>query len=187
MATQQQIASPLQRRSARGFDPLMFGPFAMIRRMQADIDRMLGAPVAPPAREDGGMEWDPSIETFQRGDEYVIRVDVPGLSREDITVDLAGDAVTISGERRQEKNEDRDGVHVSEVRYGTFVRVVPLPPNARTDDARATLRDGVLEIVVPASQEQRNRGRRIDIQGSSQNEPRGRSQPQQQQPASSPS
>jgi HSP20 family protein len=169
---------------SRGFDPLMFGPFALIRRMQADIDRMLGAPLAPAAREDGGMVSDPPIETFQRGDEYVIRVDAPGLSREDITVDIGDDAVTISGERREEKNEERDGVHVSEVRYGAFARVVPLPPTARADDARATLRDGVLEIVVPAPQEQRNRGRRIEIQGGSQQQS-GQSQQQQQQQASS--
>jgi HSP20 family protein len=162
----------------------MFGPFALIRRMQADIDRMLGAPVAPAAREGGEMVWDPPIETFQRGDEYVVRVDVPGLSREDITVDLGDDAVTISGERREEKNEERDGVHVSEVRYGAFARVVPLPPNARADDAQATLRDGVLEIVVPAPQEQRNRGRRVEIQGSSKQEQRGQSQQQQQQASS---
>lgn len=187
MATQQQTQSHLQRRSARAFDPLIFGPFALIRRVQADIDRMLGAPVALPTRDEEGMVWDPSIETFQRGDEYVIRVDVPGLSREDVTVDIETDAVTISGERRREKHEDRDGVRVSEVRYGTFARVVPLPPSARTDDARATLHDGVLEIVVPASQEQKDRGRRIDIQGSSQTEQSGPSQPQQQQQASSPS
>ena len=187
MATQQQTESQLQRRSSPGFEPLIFGPFALIRRMQADIDRMLGAPVAPAPRDDGGMVWDPSIETFQRGNEYVIRVDVPGLSREDITVDLSADAVTISGERRHQKNEDRDGVHVSEVRYGAFARVVPLPPNARADDARAELRDGVLEIVVPASPEQRNRSRRIDIQGSSQHAEGAQSQSPQQQQAASPS
>ena len=147
--------------------PLAFGPFGLIRRMQADLDRMLGASSARSALvpQDDAITLDPPIETFMRGNEYVIRVDLPGTSRDDVTVEIGDDAVTITGERRLERDEERDGVHITEVRYGAFTRVIPLPTGAQVDDARATMRDGVLEIVVPAPSNESNRSRRVEIEG----------------------
>ena len=152
--------------------PLTFGPFALIRRMQADLDRMLGASSARSARvsQDDAISLDPPIETFMRGNEFVIRVDLPGTSRDDVTVEIGDDAVTVSGERRLERDDERDGVHVTEVRYGAFTRVIPLPPGAQVDDAAATMRDGVLEIVVPAPSDESKRSRRVEIQGAQSGE-----------------
>jgi HSP20 family protein len=147
--------------------PLTFGPFALIRRMQADLDRMLGASSARSALapQDDTIALDPPIETFMRGNEYVIRVDLPGTSRDDVTVEIGDDAVTVSGERRFERDDERDGVHVTELRYGAFTRVIPLPPGAQVDNATATMRDGVHEIVVPAPSDDSKRSRRVEIQG----------------------
>lgn len=152
--------------------PLAFGPFGLIRRMQADLDRMLGASSARSALvpQDDAITLDPPIETFMRGNEYVIRVDLPGTSRDDVTVEIGDDAATITGQRRLERDEERDGVHITEVRYGAFTRVIPLPPGAQVDDARATMRDGVLEIVVPAPSNESNRSRRVEIQGAQSGE-----------------
>jgi len=163
--------------------PLAFGPFGLIRRMQADLDRMLGASSGRSALvpQDDAITLDPPIETFMRGNEYVIRVDLPGTSRDDVTVEIGDDAVTIAGERRLERDEERDGVHITEVRYGAFTRVIPLPPGAQVDDARATMRDGVLEIVVPAPSNESNRSRRVEIQGSSEQGNQGNQSKRQQE------
>ena len=78
-------------------------------------------------------------------------------------VEVTEDAVTIQGERRREHEEERGGVYRSERSYGSFYRAIPLPEGAMTDQAKATFKDGVLEIRMPAPPEQVTRGRRLEI------------------------
>jgi len=107
--------------------------------------------------------WAPNVEVFQRNTELVVRADLPGLSKEDVKVDVTDEAITIQGERRREHEEERGGVYRSERSYGNFKRVIALPEGAITDQAKATFRDGVLEITMPAPPEQVTRGRRLEI------------------------
>ncbi len=151
------------------FDMFGYGPLAMMRRMQEDMDRLFdsfGTGRSWPAVF-GGRErsdWMPAIEAFQRGNEFVIRADVPGMSRDDLSVEIGDDALTIRGERRDDHEEEREGVFRSERSYGTFTRVVPLPEGAVGESAKANFRDGVLEIVMPAPSDEVRRGRRIEIE-----------------------
>ena len=110
-------------------------------------------------------DWSPAIETFQRGNEFVIRADVPGMMRTDLHIEAGDDSITISGERKQEQREERDGAFWSERTYGSFSRTVPLPPGAISESAKATFTNGVLEIVLQAPSPQARRGRKIDISG----------------------
>jgi len=166
----QQGSNAMQRRDAGGgMAPFAFGPFALIRRMQEDFDRLFGGAsrgqsLASRGQNQGLGQWSPAIETFQRGNEFVIRADLPGLSADDITIEVGEDEVVISGERRYEHEEERDGVYASELTYGGFTRVVPLPPGAITDNPKATFNDGVLAIVLPAPSKEARRGRRVEIQ-----------------------
>ncbi len=146
------------------------GPFAWMRQMQDQLDRAFnsiwsGSTPSPWAPEQvfGPSDWSPAIDVFQRGNDLVVRADVPGLSKDDITVDIADDSLTIRGERRYDHEEERDGVFRSERSYGSFCRVVPLPQGAITDSAKATFNNGVLEIVLQAPSFDVRRGRRIDI------------------------
>jgi len=151
------------------------GPFGLMRQMQDEVDRWFGrlgsergwtSPSAWFARagEHAG-DWMPAIDAFQRGNEFVIRADVPGLARTDLSVEIGDDAVTIGGERKHEEREERDGVFWSERSYGSFSRVVPLPPGAISDSAKATFTNGVLEVVVQAPSQDARRGRKVDISG----------------------
>jgi HSP20 family protein len=107
--------------------------------------------------------WTPAIEVVHRDNELVVRADLPGLSKDDIKVDVTEDAITIQGERKQEHKEEREGVYRSERSYGSFSRVIPLPEGTMTDQAKATFKDGVLEVTMPAPPEQVRRGRRLEI------------------------
>lgn len=153
-----QASEPRNRDVARRSDPFDifgFGPLAMMRRMQEDIDRVFG----------GGQhsDWVPAVEAFQRGSEFVVRADVPGLSRDDLSVEMGDDALTICGERKLDHEEERDGVYRSERSYGSFCRVVPLPEGAVAESAKANFKDGVLEVIVQAPSHEVRRGRRIEI------------------------
>jgi HSP20 family protein len=150
------------------FGPLWYGPFSMMRRMQEDMDRMFGGfgrgrGWMAPWTDVEGADWTPAIEAFQRGDEFVIRADVPGLSRDDLSVEIGDDAVTVRGERKYDHKEEREGVYRSERAYGSFYRVVPLPEGAVTESAKANFKEGVLEIVVKAPPHEVRRGRRLEI------------------------
>jgi HSP20 family protein len=114
--------------------------------------------------------WVPQIETFQRGDQFVVRADLPGLKKENVNIELRDDVLTIEGERREEHEEDREGFYRSERSYGGFCRVVPLPEGAIPESAKATFNDGVLEVTIQAPPREVSRTRRIEISESSPNE-----------------
>jgi HSP20 family protein len=131
------------------------------RRFARDMDRWF---------HDAGVSrgrgaWTPDIETFRRGDEFVIRADLPGLTKEDVHVHVTSDTLTIEGERRDEREERREGMYRSERTYGSFCRVVPLPDGAITENANATFQNGVLEIVMPVPPKEVSSGRRLEIRG----------------------
>lgn len=107
--------------------------------------------------------WSPELEVSQQNHELVVRADLPGLKKDDITVDVTDDQITISGERRKDQESERGGVYRSERSYGSFSRSIRLPEGAIADQAKATFKDGVLEIRLPAPPEQVTRGRRLDI------------------------
>jgi HSP20 family protein len=144
-------------------------PSTMLQRFADEMDRMfddfgLGRRSAWPLwRETGAEMWAPDIEVFQnqKNNELTIKADLPGLKREEVSVDVTDDAVTIKGERKREHEEEREGFYRSERSYGSFSRTVPLPEGAITEQAKASFRDGVLEITIPAPPSAR--GRRLEI------------------------
>jgi HSP20 family protein len=109
-------------------------------------------------RAPGG--WVPQVAVFQRGEQLVVSVDLPGIRREDVDVDIDERAITIRGERRQ--TSERAGLLRSECSYGRFLRSVPLPEGANAGAARAAMRDGVLEITLPLPP--KRQPRRVDIE-----------------------
>jgi HSP20 family protein len=120
--------------------------------------------MSPMAQQLG--DWTPAVEAFQRGNEFVVRVEAPGMNRQDLTVEAGDDSLTIRGERKHEHEENRDGMFWTERSYGSFTRVIPLPPGAISDSAKASFNNGVLEVVMSAPSAETRRGRRIDISGS---------------------
>jgi HSP20 family protein len=161
------------------------GPYGLMRQMQDEVDRWFGrfgidrgwtSPSAwlTRAGEQAG-DWMPAIDAFQRGNEFVIRVDVPGLTRQDLSVEIGDDAVTIRGERKHEERDEREGVFWSERSYGSFSRVVPLPPGAISESAKATFTNGVLEVIMQAPSQDARRGRKVDISGHDEAQPRAKS------------
>jgi HSP20 family protein len=142
-------------------------PFRALQRMADEMDRMfedfgVGRRWTQPwSRQTGAEMWAPDVEVFQKNDELTIRADLPGLKREEVTVDITDSDVCIRGERKHEREEEREGYYRSERSYGSFSRVIPLPEGAISDQAKASFRDGVLEITMPAPPA--SKGRRLEI------------------------
>ena len=92
----------------------------------------------------------PQIEVLQANGQFMVRADLPGLTKEDVKVEITDEFLTISGERKEETEEKREGFYRSERSYGSFYRQIPLPEGAKTENAAATFANGVLEITIPA-------------------------------------
>ena len=157
----------------RDGDRPSFGPFSIMRRGLDEMERLFGSgwrgewdQVRRGWQQLG--DWSPAIEAFQRGNEFIVRVDAPGMSRQDVQVEVGDDTVTIHGERRQDRQEERDGMLWTERGYGSFTRTVPLPSGAITDSAKASFNNCVLEVVMQAPSAETRRGRRLDISGSAE-------------------
>jgi HSP20 family protein len=142
-------------------------PFRALQRMADDMDRMfedfgLGRRWARPFWREARTElWAPDVEVFQKNNELTIRADLPGLKRQDVKVDITDDEICIQGERKHERDEEREGYYRSERGFGSFCRVIPLPEGAITEQAKANFKDGVLEITMPAPPAAR--GRRLEV------------------------
>jgi HSP20 family protein len=107
--------------------------------------------------------WSPQVEVVQRGNELVVRADLPGLSKDDVKVEINDDVLTIQGERKQEHDEEREGYRRSERSYGSFYRAIPLPEGTIADSAKATFKNGVLEVALQTPPEEVSRGRRLEV------------------------
>jgi len=154
-----------------GFGRGQLSPFSMMRRMAEDMDRLFenfGL-----SRSSVGLQslasnieqtiWAPQVETFRRGDNLVIRADLPGLKKEDVKVEIDDGVLAISGERREEREEARDDYFQSERSYGQFYRVIPLPEGVNENQSEASFRDGVLEVTIPAPKQEERKARKIAV------------------------
>ncbi len=154
-------------------DQEVLTPFGFMRRFSDDMDRLFEDFIRNPfglAGREGrtllpgmGREWAPTIEVFQRGSEFVVRADLPGLTKDDVDVELNEEMLTIKGERRQEREENRRGVYHSERSYGSFSRSIPLPEGVIPESAQATFKNGVLEITLQAPPSETHKGRKLEI------------------------
>ena len=131
-------------------------PFALWRRMTSEFDRLFEEPVFSGFRMPARMrefaenvEWTPRIEVFEKENRLVTRVDLPGMKKEDVKVEVTDGNLTISGTRTREEEEKKDQFYRSEREYGSFYRMIPLPEGVGIDDVKATYTSGVLEVSVP--------------------------------------
>jgi HSP20 family protein len=142
-------------------------PFRTLQRMSDEMDRMFenfgfGRRWAQPfGRETRADLWAPDVEVVQKNNELMIRADLPGLKKEDISIDITDTEICIQGERKHEREQEHEGYYRSERGYGSFCRVIPLPEGTITDQAKASFKDGVLEVTMPAPPA--SRGRRLEI------------------------
>lgn len=107
---------------------------------------------------DGGQRTEmgalaPTIEVAETTDAFVIKAQVPGVSQEQIKVNVSDNALTIQGETKKEAQEEGKNYTRQEFRYGAFARTIPLPAAVQAEKAAAHLKDGVLEITIPKSEE----------------------------------
>lgn len=105
--------------------------------------------------------WSPSVDVAENDAAYVVTAELPGAKREDVSIELHGDVLSIRGEKRSEREEKNERRHLVERSFGSFERSFTLPANADGDRVAATFKDGVLTVTIPKSETQKPR--QVDI------------------------
>jgi HSP20 family protein len=147
-------------------------PFTLLRQMTSDLDRMFESSAWPsfrwpvfrtrPAAE--AATWYPEIDVFEKDNRLVTKIDLPGMKKEHVKVEVTDGQLAISGERKTEAEEKKENFYRCEREYGSFYRAVPLPEGVKLEDVKATFSDGVLEVSVPLPAKAETKTRKVEIQ-----------------------
>jgi len=141
-------------------------PAREISSIQNEVNRLFDTFFDTPAVSGRGMgprRWTPAMDLTELDDTFILRADLPGVSEEDVSVELDDRVLTVSGERKSTTESERDGVHRIERAYGRFSRSLTLPEGVDPDTIEASFDRGVLEVRVPKPSERKPR--RIAIGG----------------------
>lgn len=105
----------------------------------------------------------PSVDIYEEGHEMVVKADIPGVSKDDIKVEVVGTTLTISGEKRKEEKIERDKYYRYERSHGSFCRAFELPEGTDTDKMKAHFEAGVLEVRIPMPEATNDKAKNIPI------------------------
>lgn len=105
----------------------------------------------------------PSLDVYEEKDSVVVKAELPGMKKEDVEVNLAGETLTIKGEKKEDKEVKEDDYYRRERSYGSFLRSVGLPCEVKSDEIKASFKDGVLEIRMPKTEEAKKKSISVKI------------------------
>jgi HSP20 family protein len=146
-------------------------PFRELSSLQTEMNRLFNAAFeGPGATGNGGARrWTPAMDLLETDEQFVLRADLPGMSESDVHIELEDNVLTVSGERRAEHEDKREGFYRMERAHGTFSRSLTLPKGIDPEAVTASFDRGVLEVRVPKPEQRKPR--RIAI-GGGEGEPR---------------
>ncbi|MGB9092975.1 MAG: Hsp20/alpha crystallin family protein [Gallionella sp.] len=141
-------------------------PFVELEDVSKHLNRIFGRfPArAEPARELlATADWAPSVDITETDTAYLIKSEIPGVNREDVKVNIENGLLTMSGERKQEKEEKGKKFHRIERSYGSFMRSFRLPDNIDEAGVKAEFRDGMLNVTLPKATQPRNKAISVTV------------------------
>jgi len=109
-----------------------------------------------------GMSY-PMVDIFEDGNDVVVKAELPGMKKEDIDVNISDDVITISGEKKSEEKVEKKEYYRLERSYGSFTRTLRLPAETQTDKAKASFKDGILEVRMPKTEAALQKTKKISI------------------------
>jgi HSP20 family protein len=145
-------------------------PSRELSTIQRDLTRLFGTVFDSPTvgARSAGRSWVPAIDLVEDGDSYVVRADVPGVSEEDVKVEVQDGVLTISGERSSHTEDKQAGSFRLERTYGSFSRSLTLPDGVEASAIEARYDAGVLELHIPKPAERKPHRVEIAVAGAAE-------------------
>jgi HSP20 family protein len=128
-------------------------PAAELNTLQSEMNRLFNSvfyqPTANGRTSGAGHSWIPAMDLVETADHYILRADLPGISDEDVSVQLEENVLTVAGERKPVNEHDTEGFHRIERAFGRFSRTLTLPTGIDPEAVQARFDRGVLEVAIP--------------------------------------
>lgn len=145
-----------------------WSPLKELEEMRKDMDRLFEDFFAPVRRRRGWIRPEvgvfvPNIEMYDRKNEIVVKAELPGVSKEDIDLTITKDSLTMKGEVKKEEEIKEEDYYACERSYGSFTRTIALPVEVDSEKAKASFKNGVLEIVLPKREEAKPKEIKIEV------------------------
>ena len=144
---------------------LRFRPYSDLWDMYGKINRLFEEDLKREG-EEAPMStrcWAPATDIYETKEEYVFKLELPGISKDDVKVELEGDKLRITGDREEEKEVEKENYHRVERVCGSFARSFQLPKNANGEKVSANMKDGILELRIPKQEEAKAKSITINI------------------------
>jgi len=131
-----------------------FSPLEELLRIQRELERLAQSAVMPVSENvekelERQLKFVMPLEVYETPNELVVKVELPGVKKEEVDVIIRDNYLIIKAEKKEEQEEEKEHVHIKERVYGKFERIIPLPADVNADEAKASFKDGVLEIRFP--------------------------------------
>jgi HSP20 family protein len=135
-------------------------------RIRREMDRLWDSFLEgrPMRRGEEVREWLPSLDVSETKNDLVVKAELPGMDPKDINISLSNGLLTITGEKKQEKEEKDENYHLIERSYGSFTRSVRLPREVQSDKITASFKNGVLRVTLPKSEEAKKKEIKIKVE-----------------------
>ena len=145
---------------------MKWDPFVELEDVSKQLNRIFGR---FPARAEASREllatadWAPRVDISETDTAYLIKGEIPGVNKEDVRVNIEDGMLTMSGERKQEKEEKDKRFHRIERSYGSFMRSFRLPDNVDEAGVKAEFKDGMLNVTLPKSTQAKNKAITVSV------------------------
>jgi len=139
-------------------------PFRDLVSIQDRMNRMFEQTLSRSQVEEGGLPatWTPPVDIYETADRIVLKAELPGVTREEVDIQIQENTLTLKGERRFAKDVQEENYLRIERAYGPFRRSFTLPASVQQERVHAAFNDGVLEVIMPKAEE--SRSKRIAVQ-----------------------
>jgi len=144
---------------------IRWDPFREMSSLQERMNRLVSdfrtrSPFGEEEMAQGA--WIPAVDIYETKESIVLNVELPGVTKEDIALEVKDSTLTIKGEKKLEKNVKEENFHRLERSYGSFTRAFTLPSTVQQDKVKAKFRDGILEIMLPKAEEAKPKQIKVD-------------------------
>jgi HSP20 family protein len=140
-------------------------PFHEMDYLQRDMNRLFDRLVstATNGNDLSRSAFVPPAELKEDDEAVHLKLEVPGMTAEDLDIQVSSEAVSITGERKEETKTEDKGVTRTEFRYGQFQRVIPLPTRIQNTNVKADYKDGILKLTLPKAEEEKNKVVKVSL------------------------
>lgn len=136
---------------------MQWEPLSESGTLQTEMNRFFNTFFAEPPGNGGSRRWLPAMDLVETEDDFLLRADLPGMSEDDVTIELQGTVLTLSGERKPEHDGDDTGYYRLERGWGRFTRSLTVPEGIDSTGITARFDRGVLEVHIPKPEQQKPR------------------------------